>query len=150
MALPEKTAFGILDANSVGKFKDYPDVESGDTPEELAEKIGVDPEGLAETIAKYIKYYDNGYDEDFGRTDMRCRLDTPPYYAVPVFPGAHNTHGGITVDMKAQVLDTAGQPIPGLYAAGDVADVKLFGAEALTAAYVYGKIAAESIIEYLN
>ena len=50
--------------------------------------------------------------------------------------------------MKAQVLDTAGQPIPGLYAAGDVADVKLFGD--LTAAYVYGKIAAESIIEYLN
>lgn len=100
LALPGKTAYGILDANTVGMFEGYSDVESGDTPEELAEKIGVEPKGLAETISNYIKYY-----------------------------------------------NADGQIIPGLYAAGDVADVKLFGAKALSAACVYSKIAAESVNE---
>lgn len=144
LALPEKGAFGIMDSKGLGTKAEY--CETANTIEELAAKIGVDPKGLAKTISDYQKAYDKVQKDEFGRTDMRSRLDTAPYYAIKVFPGIHNTHGGITVNTKAQVLDTTGKPLPGLYAAGDVADHKLFGAEALTAAGVYGRIAAETAI----
>ncbi|WP_160317135.1 FAD-dependent oxidoreductase [Oxobacter pfennigii] len=144
LALPEKGAFGIMDSKGLGTKAEY--CVQADTIEELAAKIGVDPKGLAETIAKYHDAYDKKAEDEFGREDMRSRLDTAPYYAIKVFPGIHNTHGGITVNTRAQALGTTGKPIPGLYAAGDVADVKLYGAEALTAAGVYGRIAAESAI----
>ena len=61
--------------------------------------------------------YDSGEDE-FGRTDMRSRLDEAPYYAVPVIPGVHHTRGGLSIDLDGRVLDTNGDAIPGLYAAG--------------------------------
>jgi succinate dehydrogenase/fumarate reductase flavoprotein subunit len=42
-----------------------------------------------------------------------------PYYALIVGPGALDTSGGPAIDAQARVLDTVGQPIPGLYGAGN-------------------------------
>lgn len=147
--LPEGSAWAILDEASVGTNVSRA-FASADSVEELAEKIGVDVEGLVQTIADYQTYYDNQYDPEFGKTDFRARLDTAPYYAIDVFPGIHNTHGGVTVDIDTRVLDTQGTPIPNLYAAGDVANNKLHGAEALTSSVVNGRRAGEVIIEHLS
>ena len=42
-----------------------------------------------------------------------------PFYAFPIYPGDIGTNGGLVTDDVARVLDTAGNPIPGLYAAGN-------------------------------
>ena len=46
-------------------------------------------------------------------------LDTPPFYAVQVYSGVLGTKGGPRTDRNGQVLDVDGEPIPGLYAAGN-------------------------------
>lgn len=144
MKLPEQSAFAIMDANSLGTNPYY--CEKADTLEELADKLGIDKKNLIKTVEKYRKSYDKGRDSEFGRTDMRSRLDSGPYYGLDVFPGVHHTRGGILASSRGEVLDTSGRPIPGLYAAGEVADMGLMGNDSAAAGAVFGKIAAEAAV----
>ena len=116
----------------------------------MAEKIGVDPATLTQTVTNYQRYYDNQKDEEFGRTDMRSRIDTAPFYAVPVFPGVHHTRGGVSIDLRSQVLNTEGNPIPGLYGAGEVTDNKLMGNDPVAAGITFGRLCAQSVLEDLQ
>lgn len=138
-------AFAIMDAGSLACNPNY--AVSADTIEELAEKIGVDPETLSATVSRYQTYYDNQKDEEFGRTDMRSRIDTAPFYAVPVFPGVHHTRGGVSIDLRSQVLNTEGTPIAGLYGAGEVTDNKLMGNDPVAAGITFGRLCAQSVLE---
>lgn len=102
---------------------------------ELARKIDVPPERLEATVARFNELARAGKDSDFGRGDSasdryygdeRVRpnpcllpLTRAPYYAIKLFPGDLGTKGGLVVDTSARVLDEAGAPIPGLFAAGN-------------------------------
>jgi uncharacterized protein len=48
------------------------------------------------------------------------RIERPPFYAIRMYPLARKSMGGVAVDENAQVVDKDGDPIPGLYAAGEV------------------------------
>jgi succinate dehydrogenase/fumarate reductase flavoprotein subunit len=103
-------------------------VPVADTIEELAEKIDVDPPTLAATVARYNEHAARGEDPDFHRTEVglmgpgRVRpIDTPPYYAVVVHPGALGTNGGPRLTADAEVRSQRGGVVPGLYAAGNTA-----------------------------
>jgi succinate dehydrogenase/fumarate reductase flavoprotein subunit len=107
-----------------------------DTLEELARKIGIDPAGLAATVARFNRFADEGVDRDFRRGDSLYdkfygdpqhqpnpnlgALRKPPYYALEVHPGTIGTKGGARVTIDGQVLRPSGEPIEGLYAAGNV------------------------------
>ena len=94
-------------------------VFKADSIEELAEKIGVDPTALSETIANYNKYAASGVDEEWGKAaEYLWACDTAPYYAMCVSSGMLNTNGGIRINRNAQVVDARFKPIVGLYAAG--------------------------------
>ena len=94
-------------------------VFKADSIEELAEKIGVDPAALSETIANYNKYAASGVDEEWGKAaEYLWACDTAPYYAMCVSSGMLNTNGGIRINRNAQVVDARFKPIVGLYAAG--------------------------------
>lgn len=140
-------AYAIMDSKALACNPAY--TVSADTVEELAELIGIDPAVLAQTIADYQEGYDKGEDE-FGRTDMRSRLDEAPYYAVPVFPGVHHTRGGLSIDLGGHVLNTDGNVIEGLYAAGEVTDNKLLGNDPVAAGVTFGRLAAQSALEDLK
>jgi tricarballylate dehydrogenase len=75
-------------------------------------------------------------------------LDTPPYEAYAVTCGITFTFGGLRINTDAQVLDTDGAPIPGLYAAGElVGGIFYFnypGGTGLTNGAVFGRIAGAS------
>ena len=61
-----------------------------------------------------------GEDKEFGRNNgMDADLSTAPYYAIKIAPGIHHTMGGLKINADAEVLDTQGNVIPGLYAAGE-------------------------------
>ena len=77
-------------------------------------------------------------------------IDTAPYYAVPINAGDLGTKGGLRCDARARVLDGAGNPIAGLYAAGNVSSAVMGHTYAgpgatIGPAIVFGYLAAEDI-----
>ncbi|WP_296010659.1 FAD-dependent oxidoreductase [uncultured Adlercreutzia sp.] len=110
-----------------------------DTLEELAEKLGIDPAGLVAEIEAFNANAAEGNDPVFhrgekhldinttgimagSRTDIPnpvlAPLATGPFYGTTYVPGSCSTAGGLTINENAQVVNTAGEPIPNLYAVG--------------------------------
>ncbi|HEN8799901.1 TPA: FAD-binding protein [Pseudomonas putida] len=106
-----------------------------DTLEALAGQIGVDPQGLAATVAKVNGYASTGVDEDFGRggnvfdryygdcnikpNPCLAPLRKGPYYAMRLDAGDIGTKGGLLTNAQAQVVRDDGSAIAGLYAIGN-------------------------------
>ena len=125
---------------------------TADTIEEACEPFGIDAEALKATIERWNGFVDAGADEDFNyRGEMR-KIETPPYYIVVYKPAVHYTMGGLHINTDAQVLDTAGNPIPGLYAAGEVAGHKMgtnrLGSTSMSDIYTFGRIAGNNAADY--
>ncbi|GAB2472162.1 FAD-dependent oxidoreductase [Xylanimonas ulmi] len=104
----------------------------------LATRTGIDADGLRDTARRFAGQAITGVDLDFGRgateydrtvyADPRVRpnpnlgaVSRPPFYAVPVHAGDVGTKGGLLTDGNARVLRVDGEPIRGLYAAGNTA-----------------------------
>ena len=92
----------------------------GDTLEEAAEAAGLDPDVLRETVDRFNSYVENENDPDFGRTQFKGKIETAPFIIMAYADKVQQTMGGLLVDVESRVLDTDGNPIPGLYAAGEV------------------------------
>jgi len=102
---------------------------------ELAQVIGVDAAALERTVATYNADALTGEDSQFGRgsnayhryvgdpanTPNPCMrpVETAPYYAVALVPADLGTAAGLRTGPNAEVLDAAGNPVPGLYACGN-------------------------------
>lgn len=111
--------------------------EAADTLEALAERVGIDPAGLAATVARFNGFCATGRDPDFGRGSSAWgRLMTgdgrmpvhpnfgpvarPPFHAVRLVRVVMGVpSAGLRVDRNAQVIDARGGAVPGLYAAGN-------------------------------
>ncbi len=92
-----------------------------DSIEELAEKLGRDPEVLKATIDKWNADCAAGVDSEFGRApEKMAPIDTAPYYAVSLIPTLVATTGGAKRDTAGRVLDWNDEPIAGLYEAGQL------------------------------
>ncbi len=117
----------------------------GNTLEELAEKIGVNADNLKAAVAEFNAAVETGGPDSFGRTLFQHKIDTPPYYAGARMPTVHHTMGGIRINANAQVIDTEGNIIPGLYAAGEttggIHGKNRLGGNALPDINVFGRIA---------
>lgn len=101
-------------------------IKKGDTLETLAAAIGakMDHALLKGSVETYNSCCAAGNDQEFGRDAKTLQpVATPPYYAVPLYPGLVCTHGGARRNGKAQVLDPDKQPIPRLYSAGSSGSV---------------------------
>ena len=123
---------------------------SAETVEELAEKMGADPETLAATVTRYNELCDKGVDEDFGKPSEYLTKLEGPYYAIQMNPVLTVTFGGINTDTASHVLDKEGNVIAGLYAAGETAFVGIFGSEypscgvAIGSSVHYGRLAGQN------
>lgn len=94
-----------------------------DTLAELAEMIGVPAEALEKTVENYNKAVEDNNDPETGRTifsDNSAIEMSGPFYACKRAPAVHHTMGGLKVNTLNQVIDTDGDVIAGLYAAGEV------------------------------
>lgn len=106
------------------------------TLQELACELGIDASALQATVERFNSGARQGMDTEFGRGSTEqdrhlgdatnapnpclAPLDRGPYYAVPVHAGVLGTSGGLSTNEHSQVLDRHGEPIKGLYAAGNV------------------------------
>jgi len=101
-----------------------PYIKKANTLAELARKIEVDVESFLSTVERYNKAFDDGLQREleFGKSlKLSKKFDTPPYYAIQLFPLARKNFGGVKTDLRCRVLNKYFEPIPGLYAAGEVA-----------------------------
>ncbi|MCC5577491.1 FAD-dependent oxidoreductase [Microtetraspora sp. AC03309] len=103
----------------------------------LADRLGIGSAALSATVQTWNRHVEGRRDPDFGRgesvydghwgdttlasTAERTLgpIDAPPFYAVRVDIGCMGTKGGPRTDDNGQVVDLDGQPIGGLYAAGN-------------------------------
>lgn len=94
---------------------------AGETVEELAEKMGIDPAVLSATIDRYNELCDEGNDADYGKDASHLTTVTePPFYASRIRCGMLVTIYGLNCNAHSQVCDEKDQPIAGLYAIGNV------------------------------
>jgi 3-oxosteroid 1-dehydrogenase len=100
----------------------------------LAQAVGLDPDALARTVARFNGFVRSGKDEDFGRGETAWErltapptpgtnpylgaIDQPPFYAAPCHRVILGTKGGPRTNARGQALRADGSMIAGLYCAG--------------------------------
>lgn len=147
-AQPGKVAYAIFDSKMLKKYKKkgpdiishvhphdlfdhfdeqwerdladgYEPIAQADSIEELAEKLGIDVEGLVQQVEEYNELCANGYDEIFEKDRMYMQpIEKAPFYICRQNVGAYGSLGGVKINHKTQVLTQDSKVIPGLYCAG--------------------------------
>lgn len=108
MDLFKRQGIGVVEAGSI---------------EELAQKIEVPPAALAKTIKEFNAAVngEQALTANPPKASLATKLEGPKFYAfAPLTPGVTMTFGGMMINASAQVLETDGRPIPGLFAAGEI------------------------------
>ena len=107
------------DAETIQGAVDDGTVVAAPTLEELAEIIGVDADGLKNTVDFWNEVtVPSGKDAQFGRISGFERIEGDMYYANRMRPEIMGPCGGLCIDVEAHVLRPDGSVIPHLYAAG--------------------------------
>lgn len=113
----------------------------------LAQRLGLPADQLERTGRAYNDAARGGTDE-FGRDGATMpEVGTPPFYGIALWPVIVNTQGGPRRNERAQVIGAFGQPIPGLFAAGELGSIwgQLYpGAGNVTECIVFGRIAGHN------
>ena len=161
---PGQFAWQIFDAKVKGQLRDEYRIKqvtkvTANTLEELAKKLD---DVKADAALKEIKAYNAAVRTDIpfnpNIKDGRCTsglavnksnwantIDTPPFEAYAVTCGITFTFGGLRINTDAHVISTDGDPIPGLFAAGEVVGGIFYfnypGGTGLTNGSVFGRIA---------
>jgi len=140
------------------KFIDRGFAISGKTYVELAQNMGLTGDAVknfVNTMETWETYVAAGEDKDFGRSNVSMiDISTAPYYAIKIAPGIHHTMGGIKINTRAEVIDTDGNVIPGLFAAGEttggVHGGNRVGGNAVCDFIVFGRIAGQSASDFAS
>ena len=164
---PNQLAWQVFDAKATDLLRDEYRIRQitkvkADTIEELAAKLeGVDAQRFLETVREFnaavqadIPFNPNVKDGrgteglDVPKSNWANTIDTPPFEAYAVTCGVTFTFGGLRITTDAQVIDTDGHPIPGLYAAGELVGGLFYfnypGGTGLMSGSVFGRIAGGS------
>lgn len=129
---------------------------SGTTAKDLAEPLGLDADVLQETIDRYNELCDKGIDEDFNKDSKYMNKLEGTLYIVRLPQITTDGYTGARINENGQVLDTTGNPIQGLFAAGSCADgqvtsVNYYGCgTSLLTCTTFGRAAAKYAVSLLQ
>ena len=119
-------------------------------------------------IAEYLAYYNNlektinSYNEALEKNIDEFNKTTFPYkfnlsdiiYSMIIAPSIHYTMGGLKINNKGEVLNTNNKTINGLFGAGEVTGGvhggNRLGGNSLAECGVYGRISADSAVDYIE
>lgn len=132
-------------------------VKRTDNIADLARAAGLPSDALVKSVDRWNEMIDAGEDIEWKRFDRNATnrpkaITTPPFYAVQYFPLSRKSMGGVAVDLSCRVLDRRGQPIPNLYAVGELAGVGGINGRAalegtmLGPGLLMGRIAAREVV----
>ncbi|SLL05442.1 succinate dehydrogenase subunit A [Mycobacteroides abscessus subsp. abscessus] len=159
--LPEKSAYLVFDsgvksrAKAIEQYEKLGFVLEGETIEALAEKMNVSSEELKVTLDTWNKAVTNKDDQAFGRTTgIENDLASAPFYAIKIAPGIHYTMGGVKINTNTEVLNEDGQPITGLFAAGEVTGAlhgeNRIGGNSVSEIIIFGRQAGIKSADYVK
>ncbi|ACV23485.1 Fumarate reductase flavoprotein subunit precursor [Slackia heliotrinireducens] len=143
-----------LEDGGFEEFKSKGWLYEGNTAAELAEACGIDAEGLQATLDRYAGFFKNMRDEDFDR-DLNI---TMPFTGGKLYAFTSNSNvlatvGGLCIDANCSVIDMDDEPIPGLFACGNVSGSFFAGnyprhipGTSIGRAITFGYVAAESAV----
>ncbi len=121
----EPVCWGIVDGDNaeiqslIDSKSQY--VHHGATLKELAETLGIPADALQVTVDMYNQSIEQGEDTAFGvSVEQMDRIDTAPYYAFILRPVTLSSLVSVKVDGGCRVLNTDGEVIENLFAAGDM------------------------------
>ncbi len=140
--LPEEVAKGV----SVKR------VIKADSVAELAKAAGLPEKEVENTVKQHNQFFADKKDPQFNKpfTAQMMPLDKGPFYIVAQWPAVHHCMGGLRINAGGQVMDIWGDPIPKLYAAGEVTGgvhgSNRLGANAIPDALVFGKVAGATAV----
>lgn len=118
-----------------------------DTLEELAKKLGIPAEKLVETRDSFNKAIRGEAEDQFRAKPFKREFRTEgPFYGVQVESAVHMTRGGVVANEETEVLNTNGEVVSGLFAAGEVTN----SSAAYSAAVIFGRIAGENAVKFIN
>lgn len=124
-----------------------------DSGEALAKEFGLAPAVLKKTFEEYNQSVRTQKDP-FGKKFFQGEWKFDDFFHVAVMtPVLHYTMGGLEIDAESRVLDKAGKPVPGLFAAGEVAGgvhgANRLGGSSLLGCVVFGRVSGDSAAAYL-
>jgi tricarballylate dehydrogenase len=158
---PDQIAYSIVDATVAGKFMPsvFPPL-AAPSIRELAPLLNLSPDALEATVAAFNRGVRTGCFNHAVLDDCRTEgltpnkthwaqpLATPPFWGYPLRPGITFTYLGVTVDERARVMMTSGQPAANVYAAGEIMAGNILGkgyvaGVGMTIGTVFGRIAGQ-------
>lgn len=167
-AQPDQIAYIIFDAPSLELFMPslFPPVKAA-TIGELAEKLGLDPAALGETLSTFNAAVRPGTFDHTTLDDCRTeglepakthwarRIETAPFYAYPVRPGITFTYLGVRIDRQARMVMADGRPSANMFAAGEIMAGNVLGQGyaagiGMTIGSVFGRIAGREAAALLS
>ena len=102
-----------------------PFIKKANSLEELGKQCRFeDVKNFLGEVEAYNQCFDGKLENEskFGKSLKGSKkFDTPPYYAMQICPLARKNFGGAKTDLRCRALNKFFEPIPGLYAAGEVA-----------------------------
>ena len=166
LAQPNQFAWQIFDSKIIPLLRDEYRIARvtkvrADTLEELASKLdGVDPRGFLDEVARYnaavevktpfaphVKDGRGAHGLSVPKSNWANTLDEPPFEAYAVTCGITFTFGGLRIDNHARVLDSDHEPIPNLFAAGEIVGGLFYfnypSGTGLASGAVFGRIAGQ-------
>lgn len=161
---PGRVAYQIFDEKVMDRlreeYRQRATKYTADTIVDLAKKMGVDPDQLEKTVNEFNgSINDNDYNPTMKdgkstvgvtppKSNWALPIDKPPFVAYAVTCGITFSYGGVRTSTDAEIVDPAGRPLPGLYAAGEIVGGLYFynypsGAGLISGA-VFGRAAGRS------
>lgn len=147
---------GIRENFTAVEFYDHVGLVShGDTLQEVAQAIDIDGDNLQSTVDTWNDAVKQKNDAQFGRATGIDRLIAKgPFFAIHINPAIHYTMGGIHITPKTEALDTDGNVIPGLYAAGEVSGGlhgnNRIGGNSIAETVIFGRQAGMQMTDYVR
>lgn len=140
--------------------------EKADSIEELAQKLGLNPQELKQTVDDYNAAVDDSTPFDLmkldgkatkglkpNKTNWAAKIEKGPFYGYPMTANLTFTYGGVKTDLEARVLSTNDVPIPGLWAAGEMTGLfynEYPPATSCLRSMTFGRLAGASIARNLG
>ena len=167
---PQRVAFQIFDDKVKDLLRDeyripQATMTTANTLEELASGLGIDPQGLADTVAQFnASVQDKEFNPaildgkstvgiDPPKSNWALPIDSPPYLGYAVTCGITFTFGGLRINTDTEVQDTREKSIPGLWATGELVGGLFYynypGGTGLMAGAVFGRIAGREAAKYV-
>jgi tricarballylate dehydrogenase len=165
---PDQLGFSIIDSRSERLFMPsiFPPIKAG-TIGELAQKLGLDPAALEETVGRFNAACQPGtFDSahldglhtaglDIDKTNWARSVTEPPFIGYPLRPGITFTYLGVKVNDQAQVIMEDGRPAANLFASGEIMAGSILGKGYLAGfgmaiGTVFGRIAGREAAKYVR